>query len=369
MKKFSIEDCQSLFPHFLDTSDFKPKTRSTFRAGLRALAAWCHESGIDTPDTASINQWKSFLISHYQTATASTYLSAVKVFFKWLSHQGQNKDIAACIRGVRMEKVFKKDCLSEAETIQTLALLEQRMAHGGEAALRDFTIVLLIVSCGLRVSEVSALDANDIASVTGEPVIWVHGKGRDGKVDFVPITPALRDLLYHYMGKRASVPHGMPIFISYGHNSHGRRLSSRSVSRIVKDAMVAAGYDSPKLTAHSLRHTAVTLALKAGATLQQVQQFARHRGYESTLRYAHNLEHARNPCTELVMKLLGRADFHGIPPHSSPNPLNGTVCACPKHSPTCTSPATQPHDTQVKCLCQPPGSGAIRHCPAFSALP
>ncbi len=93
----------------------------------------------------------------------------------------------------------------------------------------------------------------------------------------------------------------------------GKRLSSRSISRIVKQSMVSVGLNSPRLTAHSLRHTAVTLALKGGATLQQVQQFARHRLIGTTLRYAHNLEAMLNPCSQLVMKLSGRLDYSGIP--------------------------------------------------------
>lgn len=66
-----------------------------------------------------------------------------------------------------------------------------------------------------------------------------------------------------------------------------------------------AGFNPPRLTAHSLRHTAMTLALKGGATLQQVQQFARHRLIETTLHYAHNLEYVQNPCSRLEMKLIG----------------------------------------------------------------
>ena len=104
-----------------------------------------------------------------------------------------------------------------------------------------------------------------------------------------------------------------PLFVSYGRNSRGRRLSFRSISRIVKQAMAAVGLVSPRLTAHSLRHTAVTLALKEGATLQQVQQFARHRQIETTLRYAHNLEYAMNPCPQLVMDLSGRLEMTGPP--------------------------------------------------------
>ena len=194
-----------------------------------------------------------------------------------------------------------------------LALMEDGLADGDAVRLRDFVMVLLIVVCGLRVSEVSRLDEGDLDTEGGEPVLWVHGKGRDGKVDFVPVPPLLRDWLFRYLAKRQPLSRHSPMFVSYSPNGFGKRLSARSISGIVKRAMVSAGFDSPRLTAHSLRHTAVTLALKGGATLQQVQQYARHRQIETTLRYAHNLEHTRNPCPMLVMKLIGRLDPSSIP--------------------------------------------------------
>lgn len=311
-----------LFPRFLSESDFKPRTLSTFRAGLRCFAGWCRMNGVNQPDTASLNRWKIFLLERYQTATARTYLSAVRVFCRWLSDKGLGNDIGASVRGIQMEQFSRKDCLSATEMKRLLAHLEEKAGiAAGDAlramkptdyrlaiALRDYLMVLLIVSCGLRVSEVSSLDVGDLDTVNGKPVIWVHGKGRDGKSEFLPIPAILRDWLFQYLESRKGLYRHSPMFVSYGHNSRGKRLSSRSISRIAKQAMVTVGLDSPKLTAHSLRHTAVTLALQGGATLQQVQQFARHRMIQTTLRYAHNLEIVKNPCPRLVMKLIGRLD-------------------------------------------------------------
>jgi integrase len=67
---------------------------------------------------------------------------------------------------------------------------------------------------------------------------------------------------------------------------------------------VAAGYDSSRLTAHSLRHTAVTLSLLGGKSLQEVQQFARHTNIATTQIYAHNLDRAKNNCEEVVAKAI-----------------------------------------------------------------
>lgn len=70
----------------------------------------------------------------------------------------------------------------------------------------------------------------------------------------------------------------------------GQRLKTRSLREIVKRAMRRAGFDDDRLTTHSLRHTAVTLALLGGATLQQAQSMARHTNSNTTLVYSHNLD-------------------------------------------------------------------------------
>ncbi|MGN0918343.1 MAG: tyrosine-type recombinase/integrase [Oxalobacter sp.] len=314
---------RTLFTRFLSESGFKEKTRRTYRAGLLNFAAWCHANGISEPDTGSLNLWKAYLLDCYQAATAQTYLAAVKLFCKWLAVHGFGKDIGLPVKGIKSELGFRKDCLSENDMQKVLGCLETKIKKAKKhescfaRELRNYAIVLLITTCGLRVSEVSSLDMGDLDAVLNQPVLWVYGKGRNGKTDFVSVPPALKILLVKYFNIRHRLTKGFmasePMFISYSRNSYGKRLSARTISQIVKKALIDAGFNSSRLTAHSLRHTAVTLALKAGATLQQVQQYARHRLMDMTLRYAHNLEHARNPCSDLVMKMIGRLDYSGIP--------------------------------------------------------
>ena len=243
------KDC--LFRRFLSESDFRPKTRLTFGAALRCFADWCLAQDVTVPDAAAINRWKAYLLDGYQVATARTYLSAVKVFSRWMAHRGLGGDIAASVKGVKPEKGFRKDCLSDVQMKSVLMLLEQQargtrgQGHMRERALRDFVMVLLIASCGLRVSEVSQLDVGDLDTVGGEPVVWVHGKGRDGKSDFVRVPSGLERLLFRYLESRRPMSGKSPMFVSCSRNSYGKRLTSRSISRIVKAALVSAGLDSP----------------------------------------------------------------------------------------------------------------------------
>jgi integrase/recombinase XerC/integrase/recombinase XerD len=74
------------------------------------------------------------------------------------------------------------------------------------------------------------------------------------------------------------------------HRNGGARLTTRTLRRIIKGRLQAIGIDSDRLTAHSLRHTAIILSLKAGATIQEAQALARHANINTTLIYAHNID-------------------------------------------------------------------------------
>ena len=109
--------------------------------------------------------------------------------------------------------------------------------------------------------------------------------------------------LEDYLRARKATPQG-PLFTSLAHRNAGQRLTTKSISRIIKAHLTAAGLVSDRITAHSLRHTAATEALKAGATIQETQQFMRHTNINTTLIYAHNLEKENNPCGELIANNL-----------------------------------------------------------------
>ena len=96
-----------------------------------------------------------------------------------------------------------------------------------------------------------------------------------------------------------------PLFVGTSNRAKGQRLSEPSISTIIKERFKAAGYDSDKLTAHSLRHTGVTALLRAnGGNIQQAQHFARHKSMNTTLIYAHNIDFEDDNSSELVHDYL-----------------------------------------------------------------
>ena len=125
-------------------------------------------------------------------------------------------------------------------------------------------------------------------------------KGHEEKAEFVKVAPATEQAIRDYLKCRKVKNSKEPLFCSTSNNSAGGRLSTRSISGIVKGHLIDAGYDSDRLTAHSTRHTAVTLALLNGQSLEAVQQFARHSNIATTQIYAHHLDKAQNKCSSVI---------------------------------------------------------------------
>lgn len=107
-----------------------------------------------------------------------------------------------------------------------------------------------------------------------------------------------------YLGTRGKLEGAAPLFASEGHRNNGGRLTEPSISRIIKGRLQAAGYDTHRLTAHSLRHTSVTMLLESGATLQEAQHHARHASPETTGIYAHNIDQRKQHAEQRVYDYL-----------------------------------------------------------------
>ena len=89
-----------------------------------------------------------------------------------------------------------------------------------------------------------------------------------------------------------------PLWRSMSNNSRGRRLSAHAIYRIVVRSAKRAGL--PNIGAHALRHTGCTLAIEAGASLQQVQTHARHKSIETTMNYVHQRNRLQNSAADFI---------------------------------------------------------------------
>lgn len=280
-----------MFHSFMQYIDVKDKSLETYTRSLKQFFNYITVNGITEPTRQDIVQYRETLKADKQPATVQLYMIAVKQFFKWTDKAGIYPNVADNVKGVSVSKGMKKDYLTTGQVKDVLSRIDTETVKGK----RDYAIIALMVTCGLRDIEVSRANIADLRTRQNSTVLYIQGKGKDDRESFVVVPDSLETVIRDYLKARGG--NSKALFTSNSNHGKGDRLTTRSISRIVKTAMINAGLDSDRLTAHSLRHTAVTQALIAGQTLQEVQQFARHSNINTTLIYAHNLENEKNECS------------------------------------------------------------------------
>lgn len=284
-----------LYSHFIEYLDASEKTIQTYTRALKQFFTFLQRQGITAPTVDTIRAYKKELAASVKPATVQAYIFVVRKFFSWTETEGLYPNVAGQIKGAKIDREPKKDYLTSSQVKAILSEVDRSTIQGK----RDYAILALMVTCGLRDIEVSRANKEDLRTVGNNTALFIQGKGHTEKADFVIIPEATEAAIREYLSARSDASEAL--FTSLSNNSKGQRMTTRSISGVCKEAMKAAGYNSERLTAHSLRHTAVTLALIAnGGNIQEAQQFARHANISTTQIYAHNLEKQNNTCSRLV---------------------------------------------------------------------
>ena len=272
----------------------------SYKKGIRRLMEYCAKQGITTPSRDFIIQYREYLQGKYAPATANLYLTAAKLFFSFLQVEGFiTVNPAERVKGLKIRAGHKKDALTADATKKILATFDSSTLQGK----RDKAIFALMVTAGLRTIEVARANVGDIIDQDGKYFLLVQGKGHKEKDAMVKISDGVYNLIQDYLLLRADEKENL--FGSVSKRNYSGRLTTTSISRIVKGAMKAAGYDSKRLTAHSLRHTAATTALQKGASLRDVQQVLRHTSITVTQVYLHELDRLNNNAEDLNAAAFG----------------------------------------------------------------
>ena len=260
-----------------------------------------NENEISRPQREDILSYRdSLAASGHKPTTIQNYITATRLFFQWLEQEGIYPNVAAHVKGAKLDKEHKKDYLTSRQVKAILSDIDRSTPQG----VRDYAILALMTTGGLRTVEVIRANIADMRTLGDDTVLYIQGKGRDEKTEYIKLSAPVENAIREYLKLRGEVDPSAPLFVSMSNNSKGERMTTRSISRIAKDSMIEAGYNSERLTAHSLRHTAVTLSLLAGKSLAEVQQFARHANIATTMIYNHALERANNGCSEAIARAI-----------------------------------------------------------------
>lgn len=296
------QNVTELLDRFIAYLDARPKTVETYGKAIRQFMKYLTEQGIRNPQRGDVIAFRDALKADHAPATVQNYIVAVRLFFRWTAQEGLYPNIADHVKGMKIDKGYKKDYLTARQAKAVVSDIEQDSLQG----LRDYAVFAIMLTAGLRTVEIIRADIADLTVLGGETVLYIQGKGRDQKSDYVKVSEEAETAIRAYLSARGACEKTAPLFAAVSNRNAGGRMTTRSVSRIVKTRLQAAGYDSDRLTAHSLRHTCATLNLLNGGSLQETQQLLRHTSVNTTTIYAHNLERAKNNSEKRVSKAIFR---------------------------------------------------------------
>lgn len=249
-----------------------------------------NEEPIENITDDTIRSFRLYLSHEYKNPykgnlsrqTQNYFLIALRSFFKYLIKQKMKVLTPDMIElGKQKEREIK---FLSPEELQRMFNAVDVVDESGE---RDRAILEVLFSTGLRVSELVALNKDDINIERGE--FSVLGKGR--KVRVVFLSDDAKERLKTYLQKRSD-PYSA-LFIRYsgpkpqeGLTPEKMRLSVRSVERLVDKYRVKAGIVK-RFGPHALRHSFATDLLGAGADLRSVQEMLGHKNVATTQVYTH----------------------------------------------------------------------------------
>ena len=260
--------------------DVAASTKQTYEAGVRSYLNFLDVSGREGDRRSDIIVYKEFLQKRHSPGTVSTRLTPVRSLYAYLHAMSGYPNLSLGVRGARSPRGHRKDALTPTQLQALLAVIDSK---------RDFALVTTMLHTGARPIEMSRASVGDLRTVGTVTVLDLWGKGADSKDDFVVVVPEAEVVLRRYIASRGAVEPHHALFAGEGNRNQGGHLTTRTISRLIKAYLVEAGLSSPRLTAHSLRHSAATMALLGGASLQEAQAMLRHSSVSTTQIYAHNL--------------------------------------------------------------------------------
>jgi len=261
-----------------------PLTLKSYREDLLSLTEYLQSrNGPTDPAEISTLDLRGYVArlheAGYAKSTIGRQLAALRSFFRFGQREGwASSNPAQPLRNPRKNR--KLPHFLSSDEIQKLLDAPPASSRSG---LRDRAILEVFYSAGLRVSELVAANDGDVDLPSG--VMRVRGKGRRERI--APLGSYASEAIEKWRAVRElaeDIPQGRdaPLFT----NRFGRRLTTRSVGRMIEKYLAAAGLDQ-RTTPHTLRHSFATHLLDRGADIRSVQELLGHKSLVTTQIYTH----------------------------------------------------------------------------------
>lgn len=289
------EEIQSFLNYLTVEKGFSENTRVAYQNDLGQL---CEFAAEEAKKKGNVPSWAGFdrqaMLSYmlnlkergYVAATVARKVAAARSFFGFLVAEGTiSTDPTENMGSPSVGKALPKPITIS----QVRRLLGQPAGLDTPEAKRDTAMLELLYASGMRISEMVALDLDDVDLAGG----FVRCFGKGHKERMVPIHEQAASTLGHYIEEvRPRLAHGKKVSALFL-NPRGERLTRQGFWQKLKEYARAAELDVP-ISPHTLRHSFATHMLSGGADLRSVQELLGHANISTTQVYTHlTTEHIR----------------------------------------------------------------------------
>jgi site-specific recombinase XerD len=265
-------------------------------------------------------------ISHQSAATIARTWSTWNQLFTFLVAEGTIPgNPMAAVEKPRVPKSRPKAITGDDSVERLLAAASTgRRGARNPWPERDFAVIVTLLTCGLRLSELLDLTLRSIDGPSGDRVIGVRGKGNKERT--VPLEPEVESIIATYIETRLTrfpgrLPADAPLFVGNDGEAMGRGALQYLVDRLYREAGIRTRVPAGALV-HALRHTFATSLARNGASGSELQRLLGHESLATTQRYVDATARevraaARSNDTYLALRKLevepGREDLDGEP--------------------------------------------------------
>jgi integrase/recombinase XerC/integrase/recombinase XerD len=277
---------------FIESLNRRETTKETYRKALREFSKWLGGASPIGLTSKDIEKYKEYIISKNLSPTSmSAYLTAVRRLYEYLLSEGRvSENPAKKVKGSSRPRRHLTEPLTRVEVHSLFSAIDT----SSEIGVRDVAMLSLMARSGLSEIEIIRANLGDINNRGGKTVIYVQGKNKDKKDEYVILTPEVKHALDKYISQRDSFKESDPLFWGIGNRAKNLRVTTRGIRARVNHYFELSGIKRKGITPYSLRHTAAILAIEDGATVTEVKQMLRLKTVDAALVYFEEAREKRN---------------------------------------------------------------------------
>ena len=257
---------------YLNYLDIDGRTINNYKNGIDCFLEYLQDNNIEMPCRDDLKAFKREKVSSYSVGTLNYYLTAIRGFFKYLNKNDVYKDITEDITNLKTSGNLKK---------QSLTLEQAKEIYKNLKNDRQRAFFSLAITTGLRGQEIVDAKIEDIKKYNGEYVLFIKGKNRNDKSEYVKLAKNVLKDINNYIGTRTE---GY-IFVSNSNHNRNGGITTKTLRLEIKNIFKDNGIEEDDFSLHSLRRTFATISYLNGGDIYSICQVLHHKSLITTQKY------------------------------------------------------------------------------------